>query len=293
MNEETIKNMVRQCMKHLQKPKYELGINKKHIDNAVNITEVFSRKKGRSRGGKFKIKINLACWQVVKNKTTWSEYKSFNSDPHIGEVFAPTDREKYWCLVAHEVSHHVQHKICPNFNRFLGKWEKPHGEVFKTIYRYLRKDFINPMLSKNNIDSNKKVKNNQPQHHKGTKTMEIDKKLFNRITLAAQAEIYNFFVSEDKQIKKFSDKKVAADRLADVFLNATAEQLAEFRKKAPIFAHDLGIFIPPEIKHFNLRCVKDNYMLKTNQLCLEWARPQCPVCGSMMLTFKERKEGGL
>jgi len=45
-----------------------------------------------------------------------------------------------------------------------------------------------------------------------------------------------------------------------------------------------------EVKHYNLRCPEDGYMLKTNKLCLDWARPKCPVCDSKMLTAQERKE---
>ena len=58
-----------------------------------------------------------------------------------------------WLQVAHEVAHHVQYAICPHIKRFSRRgsnsYFKPHGDGFKTIYRYLRRDFINPLIDTN------------------------------------------------------------------------------------------------------------------------------------------------
>jgi len=37
----------------------------------------------------------------------------------------------------------AQHRI----PRFKGKWQKPHGEAFRTIYRYLRQDLVNGSIA--------------------------------------------------------------------------------------------------------------------------------------------------
>ena len=91
----------------------------------------------------------------ARENTLWThgEYKSFNEDPVIGKHEVQNFEHCVWLQVAHEVSHHVQYAICPHIKRFSRRgsksYFKPHGDGFKAIYRYLRKDFINPLIDAN------------------------------------------------------------------------------------------------------------------------------------------------
>jgi len=49
--------------------------------------------------------------------------------------------------VAHEMAHYVQYRYAQRVPRFKGKWQKPHGEAFCTIYRYLRRDLVNETVT--------------------------------------------------------------------------------------------------------------------------------------------------
>jgi hypothetical protein len=91
------------------------------------------------------IMINTSCWQL--GNKSWSEYKSFVNDPVIGRINVTDDEDILLCLVAHEVSHYVQYTFRNWFPEYLKKdYRKPHGPIFQKLYRYLRRDMVNPMI---------------------------------------------------------------------------------------------------------------------------------------------------
>lgn len=71
------------------------------------------------------------------------QYANFADDPIIGNIKVNNFSEHLMIMVAHEVSHHVQYKYAPKVKRFKDNYRKPHGDCFKMIYRYLRRDLIN------------------------------------------------------------------------------------------------------------------------------------------------------
>ena len=149
MRESDIKRMVRRCMNVLKKKEYELDLRKFDVDRAVNKTRVVS-KPNRTASyydpNWFVIQINLNPWPNCDRSHYKPEYKSYDKDPVIGGRQIETLEQSLWLTVAHEVSHYVQYRHCPRIKRFRGKYQKSHGDCFKQIYRYLRRDFINPML---------------------------------------------------------------------------------------------------------------------------------------------------
>ena len=146
-----VERMVRACMNQLKKKEYELGITKADVDTAVRVLEVIDKKGVTGRGGGTIIKINMSYWQSYDGLHDYTEYKSFNEDPVIGEYEVQNFEQTIWLQVAHEVSHHVQYAIMPRLGmgRYYNEYRKPHGIGFKRIYRYLRRDFINPLIDAN------------------------------------------------------------------------------------------------------------------------------------------------
>ena len=149
-----VERMVRKCMNVLKKKEYELDLTKFHVDRAVKLTKVIdsNRSKNGNCAGANVIQINLSYWQYRQD---WDnkdkqfnkiEYASYSKDKVIGSRPVKNMEEALWISVAHEVAHHIQRAYCPRIKRFAKNHRKPHGDCFKTIYRYLRKDFINPML---------------------------------------------------------------------------------------------------------------------------------------------------
>ena len=153
MKVKQVERMVRACMNQLKKKEYELGITKADVDTAVRVLEVIDKNGVTGCGGRAIIKINMSYWQHSNEPHTYTEYKSFNEDPVIGKHEVQNFEHCVWLQVAHEVSHHVQYAICPHIKRFSRRgsksYFKPHGDGFKAIYRYLRKDFINPLIDAN------------------------------------------------------------------------------------------------------------------------------------------------
>ena len=78
------------------------------------------------------------------------EYKAFEKDKVIGTLPIATWQDGLLVLTAHEFSHYVQHVACPKEKRFTREcWLKPHGRAFKTIYRHLRREIVNPKVRAN------------------------------------------------------------------------------------------------------------------------------------------------
>ena len=148
--------MVRRCMNHLKKKEYELNITQARVDEAVRVTRVVNKNyaNGATYAGKHVIQINTAYWQ--HDKTKMVEYKAFNSDPVIGQVNDVTEEEQFMLTVAHEVSHHVQYTVCRSIPRFKSTFRKAHGKCFQSVYRYLRRDLVNPIIEKRKSNQPKK-----------------------------------------------------------------------------------------------------------------------------------------
>ena len=143
--EKIVEDMVKLCIRHLRKKKYELDLPKSAIDDAIKHLHVYKRKNGTSNAGFRCININVLNWQF--GNKAWNEYNSFNDDPVIGRIEVNDNKDILLCLVAHEVSHYVQYTFRNWFPEYLKKdYRKPHGRTFQKIYRYLRADLVNPMI---------------------------------------------------------------------------------------------------------------------------------------------------
>lgn len=148
MDERKIKQMVRACMNHLKKKEYELSITKLLVDRAVSVTK-FTENEWRSRAGAYRISINIGYYKQYVGSYKAIEYAAYSEDPIIGARMVNSWQDHVLMVVAHEVSHHVQYAICKYISRFDKTYEKAHGKCFQMIYRYLRRDFVNPILDKN------------------------------------------------------------------------------------------------------------------------------------------------
>ena len=143
--EKIVEDMVKLCLRHLRKKKYELDLPKSAIDDAIKHLHVYKRKNGTSNAGFRCININVLNWQF--GNKAWNEYNSFNDDPVIGRIEVNDNKDILLCLVAHEVSHYVQYTFRNWFPEYLQKEShKPHGRTFQKIYRYLSADLVNPMI---------------------------------------------------------------------------------------------------------------------------------------------------
>jgi hypothetical protein len=142
-----VEQMVKICMRHLKKKEYEMKLTTQDVHNAVKHLNVYRRRNGRSSAGYRNININVDCWQF--GNKVWTEYKSFKKDPIIGEIKVNDKLDTLLCLVAHEVSHYVQYthgSKMPQHLRSRKSNDRGHGDCFKTIYRYLRRDLVNPTI---------------------------------------------------------------------------------------------------------------------------------------------------
>lgn len=143
--EKMVEDMVKLCIRHLRKKKYELNLPKSAINDAIDHLHVYKRKNGLSNAGFRCININVLNWQF--GNKAWNEYSSFNNDPVIGRIEVNDNKDILLCLVAHEVSHYVQYTFSNWFPEYLKKdYPKPHGRTFQKIYRYLRADLVNPTI---------------------------------------------------------------------------------------------------------------------------------------------------
>lgn len=140
-----VEKYVRLCMRTLKKSKYELNMPNGCIDMAVKVLEVKHTNTARGGcAGAHVIRINLNGWNL--HQKIFREYDSYKEDPVIGSREVWDAHDNLLLLVAHEVAHHVQYRHAPRVARFKATYRKPHGDTFKAIYRYLRKDLVNPMI---------------------------------------------------------------------------------------------------------------------------------------------------
>ena len=101
--------------------------------------------------------------------------------------------------VSHEVAHHVQFARAKYVKRFKTTYRKPHGDCFKAIYRYLRRDLVNPIIDKDMLDND-----NQPKQTatKGDTIMQKTKSIIaDDIVkqLAKQEQQHNLLKGSNKQ----------------------------------------------------------------------------------------------
>jgi hypothetical protein len=159
----TIKKMVRKCMNHLKKKEYELNITTADVDKAVRLTRIVNKSSNATYVHHFgtrvtAIQINLSYYQHVNEEHYHREYKSFDNDPHIGGKKCLNLDHAYLMSVSHEVSHFIQFNNAPRVKRFAKNYKKSHGDCFKAVYRYLRRDLVNPIIDKDILDND-----NQPK----------------------------------------------------------------------------------------------------------------------------------
>jgi len=156
----TIKKMVRKCMNHLKKKEYELNITTADVDKAVDVTRIVNKsanatyvKAGRNNTVSA-MQFNLSYYQHIDEEHYQREYKNFDSDPQIGGRKCLNLNHAFLMTVSHEVSHLVQRIKAPKIKRFAKTHSKSHGDCFKSIYRYLRRDLVNPIIDKDILDNN-------------------------------------------------------------------------------------------------------------------------------------------
>lgn len=143
--EKIVEDMVKLCIRHLRKKEYELNLPRSAASDAVKDLHVYKRKNGLSNAGFRCININVLNWQF--GNRAWSEYSAFDNDPVIGKIEVNDNSDILLCLVAHEVSHYVQYTFRNWLPEYLKKdYRKPHGKTFQKIYRYLRRDLVNPLI---------------------------------------------------------------------------------------------------------------------------------------------------
>ena len=137
--------LARTCMRHLMKKEYELDIPRgaQHI---IPIEVFHGNGRGRSTGGQHGITINIGSGHFFYK--SFNEYAAFNADPVIGKVAVSSYDDTLLVIVAHEISHYVQYRYLPSVKRYKGKWQKPHGYAFQSVYRYLRRDLVNPLITR-------------------------------------------------------------------------------------------------------------------------------------------------
>lgn len=148
LDDETAKRVVyatvSDCMKLLRRNEYEMNFPPHALDRARSSLRFYSRTNGRSRGSVDNISICLTGWQRGNN--IFQEYDSYAADPVIGSRSVNDEIDYFMLVAAHETAHHVQFAYGPRISRFRLNYRKPHGDCFKAIYRYLRRDLINPII---------------------------------------------------------------------------------------------------------------------------------------------------
>jgi len=138
--------MAGRCMRELSKKDYDLP--------PLTIRfEVATKKSGQaSHGGSRGITIDVTDY--MNGHDRFIEYASIAKDPVIGTILLAGNRENVlFALVAHEVAHHVQRKYATRMTSLRNKpeWEammrKPHGKGWQMIYRWLRRELVNPAVA--------------------------------------------------------------------------------------------------------------------------------------------------
>ena len=133
--------MAARCMRELSKKDYELPPLTRSI-------AVITKKSGQaSYGGAGGITIDVSDYMRGCDRL-W-EYKAIANDPVIGAVALAGNRENVlFALVAHEVAHHVQTDYAWKMSdAWAEKMKRPHGDGWQMIYRWLRRELVNPAIA--------------------------------------------------------------------------------------------------------------------------------------------------
>ena len=133
--------MAARCMRELSKKGYELPELTRSI-------EVRTKKSGQaSYGGAVGITIDVS--EYMRGCDRLWEYKAIANDPVIGAVALAGHRDNVlFALVAHEVAHHVQRRYANSMSfAWRVKMKKPHGDGWRMIYRWLRRELVNPAIA--------------------------------------------------------------------------------------------------------------------------------------------------
>ena len=138
--------MAARCMRELSKKDYELPELTRSI-------EVRTKKSGQcSHAGSRGITVDITNY--MNGHDRYQEYASIAKDPVIGSIFLAGHRDNVlFAVVAHEVAHHVQSAYAMRMAYECGKFEweammqKPHGKGWQMIYRWLRRELVNPAIA--------------------------------------------------------------------------------------------------------------------------------------------------
>ncbi len=133
--------MAARCMRELSKKDYELPPLTRSI-------AIITKKRGQcSHGSTGGIVIDVSCY--MKGHDRFEEYAAIAKDPVIGSIHLAGNRENVlFALVAHEVAHHVQTAYAWKMSdAWAEKMKKPHGDGWRMIYRWLRRELVNPAIA--------------------------------------------------------------------------------------------------------------------------------------------------
>lgn len=139
--------MTLKMIRHLAKKEYELDIPYAKVRDKLRrhkMIKLISRNRSTNSAGAIGFTYNKKYWQF--DNDLHSEYKAYEKDPVIGDIAVNDNEDHLMIICAHEAAHYIQYTWARKQKRFRGKWEKPHGKCFQTLYRYLRRDLVNPTI---------------------------------------------------------------------------------------------------------------------------------------------------
>lgn len=135
---------IKLCFRELKRKEHEINI-RGPISKMYSFPRIRITCSGQvSRAGAHIIKIDTGDWR--NGSKFMLEYSAFSKHALIGSQTFHNRDDALLCLVAHEVSHHVQYAYGPITDWLRHTYQKPHGTGFRNIYGILRKNVVNPRL---------------------------------------------------------------------------------------------------------------------------------------------------
>lgn len=142
-------------LNELSKKEYDLPYLKKNKSQIIKSLKkdkffIYYDKKGhvsRYYGSQRAIGINMHGVSACVPYRKFYEYKAFAKNKVIGDHPINNWVEAYLIICAHEFAHYVQRNACSRETRYRGLHQKSHGKAFQDMYRHIRKEIVNPMLS--------------------------------------------------------------------------------------------------------------------------------------------------
>lgn len=119
-----------------------------YSDFTLNVTTDWAKNRRTHRGGIYKQGpgINIAMHLLYRPANTnfyrFYEYRSYDSNKHIGGFYSNNAEHREKAIICHEIAHAVQFFSYKKENIRC----KPHGPVFKKYYKILREEFVNGLL---------------------------------------------------------------------------------------------------------------------------------------------------